>query len=290
MKHLGFGDVISDITSSTDPDMQAGVQALQTFWQAAMPLNAQMPTDFPTFLQGLQAALVPTSAAVAWPGYVGIYYPNHPDQVFQLKVSGIGNMVNVGGTSSQGFFSTLLHTAPDVTPMTPSQVQSAMQALATQGGGKIPTDFNAFTAVLQNSAVQVDFLSALWYTVTATAGQVAAGAEQVGESVMNVGTFLNQYKTYLLIGGAALLGLAVFVRVSGKMPGLSRNPRKRLPRKRSNAEIEKLDELHTKIVNQIQNETGHNHRDDWTDEDENTYWKRFIQAAKQAGIRVRDPR
>lgn len=210
-KYHGFGDVISDIQNATDPDTVEGLKALTYFWQAAQPLNSQMPTDFPTFLKGLQTALVPTSAENAWPGYVGVYYPNAPDAVFKLKVSGIGNMANVGGNSSEGFFSTLLHLNSDVSPMTDDQVQAAMQQLATQGGGKIPADFNAFVAAFQGEAESVSFLDALWYTIGATAAQAVQGAEAVGNAALSTAQGILAYKNYLLIGagvlGAALLYL-----------------------------------------------------------------------------------
>ena len=83
-----FGDVVSDLQSSTDVDTVAGLKALRVFWSYAKDLNPQMPQDFAQFLLGLQQALVPTSVTSAWPGYVGPYYPTKQDEVFKTKIAG----------------------------------------------------------------------------------------------------------------------------------------------------------------------------------------------------------
>jgi hypothetical protein len=237
-----FGDVIDDVQTATDADTVAGINALKFFWQAAGPLNPQMPADFGAFLQGLKAALVPTTLQNRWPGYVGPLYPNNPDAVFKQKVAGIGLMVNSGGTSSAGFFSTLFNSASDVTPMTAAQVQSAMSALAQQGSGKIPADFNSFTAVLTNSATQVNFLDALWFTATASAANVVQGAQAAGNAVIATGegalnalNIFAQYESYFIFGGVAIAGLVaykLYLKPMSKRMGLATNPRRRARRAR----------------------------------------------------------
>lgn len=235
MKHaqLGyFGDVVSDLQSSTDPDIIAGLNALQIFWQAAQSLNPQMPTDFPSFLEGLEQALVPASAEVAWPGYVGMYYPTNQDQVFRLKVSGIGQMINVGGTAP-GFLSTLFSSS-STTPMTSDQVTAAMQSLAQQGNGAIPTDFNSFQAVLTNSATSVNFMSTLWYVAGATAAQVVQGTAAAGQALVNTAAgavdtlnIFAEYEPYFLAGAAVIAAYVAYtVYVKPFTPRHVTNPRR----------------------------------------------------------------
>jgi hypothetical protein len=219
-KRHGFGDVASDLQSSTDPDTLAGVQALQQFWQFAQPLNAQLPTDFGSFLVLLEQAWCPVSQAAAWPGYVGSYFPTNTDAAFEAKVAGVGTQINVGGVAT-GFFTNFLNalsnTTPDITPITPDQVTSAMQALATQGNGQIPADYNQVTAVLQDSSTQVSFLQMVSAVAGMSTGQSAQAVQQVGQAAINVGqgalsavnTFA-QYETYFIVGGAALAAFLAY--------------------------------------------------------------------------------
>lgn len=206
-----FGDVISDVQAATDSDTVMGLKALHYFWQDAMTLNPQIPSDFPTFLAGLKNALVPATDADRWPGYVGPNYPNNGDAVFKVKIAGIGNMANVGGTAPS-LWDKLTGSGGDVTPMTDDQVQASMQALAQQGGGKIPTDFNSFAAVFTNVATQVNFFDALWYTVAATAHDVGAGAAAAGQGLLDAGSTILAYKNYIMLGAAALASLILYMR------------------------------------------------------------------------------
>lgn len=236
--YRGMGDVVSELQAATDADTVAGMQALTYFWQDAQGLNPQMPRDFGLFMQGLEQALVPTTEAGRWPGYVGPLYPNNPDAVFKAKVAGIGTMINTGGTSSGGFFSTLFSQGGTTTPLSDDQVQTTMQALANLGGGKIPADFNSFAAVLTNSATTVNFTDALWYTVTASAANVVQGAQAAGNTALNVGqgalTALNtfaQYETYLLAGAAALAGYVAYT-LYLKPLSPKQNPKQSRPKRR----------------------------------------------------------
>ncbi len=245
-----FGDVYSDVQSASDADTVAGIKALNYFWQAAQPLNSQMPTDFTAFLQGLKSALVPSDAASAWPGYVGPYYPSKGDDVFKIKVAGIGQMANVGGTSSGGFLQTLFHSGSDVTPMSDDQIKSAMQTLAQQGGGKIPTDFNAFTAAFTGAATQVNFYDALWYTVGASAANIVQGAQAAGNAVIATGegalnalNIFAEYEVYFIAAAlavAAYVGYKLYLKpLSSRIGGgaVKQNPRRR---RRKNPDLENL--------------------------------------------------
>lgn len=248
----GFGSVADDLQASTDADTVAGVKALNYFWQAAQLLNSQMPADFGAFLLGLEQAMCPISAAVAWPGYVGMYYPNKTDFVFTNQVAGIGLAINTAGT--QSFFSSWLTGGDNIAVMPDSQIQAAMQALAQTGGGKIPTNLNLFYQYLKDQSTQVTFVDSLWYVAQAIVGTVAQGAQKAGEAVENAAqgaldtlNIFATYEPYFIAGGLALAGFVAYKlylkpmskRVVGEVKS---NPRKRKSRsKKKNPCMEGID-------------------------------------------------
>jgi hypothetical protein len=188
---------IAALLASTDPDVIAGLNALTVFWQAAMPLNPQLPTDFPSFLSALEQSLVPGQTGAT------------QDNIFTIQVQGIGTQVNVGGTP--GFFST------GTVPMTSAQVATAMQALASQGSGKLPTNMNGFTAALTGSATTVNFLSAVTYTAEASTAQVAQAAQAAGNAIIDTASTALAWKNYLIWGAVAFGAFLLYIKFGGKL-------------------------------------------------------------------------
>lgn len=239
MSRHAFGDVASDLIASTDANTAAGLQALNYFWQAAQSLNPQMPTDFPTFLAGLEQAMCPVSADVAWPGYAGPYYPTKTDTVFTLQVQGIGQMVNTAGTVS---FWASITGSQNIAAMPASQVQAAMAALAQAGGGKLPTSLNQIAQYLEDQSTQVSFLSAAWYVAQAVVVTAAQGAAQVGNAALAVGegalnavnTFA-QYETYFIVaalGVAGYLGYTFYLKPLMPKHSVQSNPKRKARKRR----------------------------------------------------------
>ncbi len=70
------------------------------------------------------------------------------------------------------------------------KVADAMDALSDQGEGKLPATANSWFAVIKDVSVHVDFIEALKYTAVASAGDIADGAAQVGDSVLFTGKIL----------------------------------------------------------------------------------------------------
>lgn len=64
------------------------------------------------------------------------------------------------------------------------KVADAMDALADKGEGKLPASPNSWFAVIKDVSVHVDFVEALKYTAVASAGDIAQGAQQIGDSVL----------------------------------------------------------------------------------------------------------
>lgn len=209
-----FGDVISDLTSSTDPDTMAGLKVLSAYWNALKSYNDQIPADFGAFLSGLKDALVPVSEAARWPGYVGPLYANNPDGVFKIKVAGIGLQANTAGVP--GFsWSSFLPGASSETQLVPipdSQIQSAMTSLASQGKGHIMADINQYSAALMNQVTNPPFLDSLWYTVQASTAQTAQAVQQVGDAVIDTAGSVLKYKNYLIAGAVGFAGLILYMR------------------------------------------------------------------------------
>lgn len=210
-----LGDVVADLQAATDADTVAGLAALTLFWQAAQPLNPQIPADFPSFLTALENSLVPAGTT--------------QDAVFKIKVSGLGTQVNLGGTP--GYFDS------GTVPMTTAQVTSAMQALATQGNGALPTDMNGFTAALTGSATTVNFLSAMTYTAEASGGQVVAAAQAAGNAIIATASTALAWKNYIIWGAVALGVFLLYIKFGGKLGSgepekIAANPKRRSRRRR----------------------------------------------------------
>lgn len=257
MKNFGFGrtaafgDVAADLVSSTDSNTQAGLKALGYFWQKAQTLNPQIPSDFGSFLVGLEQAMCPVSAAAAWPGYTGPYYPSKTDQIFTLQVQGIGQMINTAGTQSA--WSAIFSSSDNIAAMPDSQVQSAMQALASAGQGKLPLSLNLIGQFLQDQATQVTFLDAAWYVANAVVATTAQGAQAAGNAVENVAkgaldtlNIFATYELYFIAGGLALAGFVAYKlylkpmskRVVGEV---KTNPKRRKKKNKKNPCMEGID-------------------------------------------------
>lgn len=71
------------------------------------------------------------------------------------------------------------------TELSSSKVEDAMIALAKQGRGRIPDNWNTWIRVLGDEAAKVDWLDATAYTATETAKDLAKGAAQVGDVVLD---------------------------------------------------------------------------------------------------------
>jgi len=203
--------VVATLMAATDAPTVSGLAALQTFWQAAMPLNPNLPTDFPTFLSQLEQSLITTSSGAT------------QDKVFTIDVQGIGNEIQVGGTP--GYFDS------GTVPMTTAQVTTAMQALATQGSGALPTTMNAFTAVLTNSATTVNFLAAMTYTAEASGGQVVQAAETAGNAIISTATTALAWQNYIIWGAVAFAAFLLYIKFGGKLskssaPEMKTNPKR----------------------------------------------------------------
>lgn len=71
--------------------------------------------------------------------------------------------------------------------MNSSETYSAMNSLAKQAGGKIPSKNGDFKTFLIDQATSVNFVDAVVYTATESAKDVVKGAEQIGNSVLMTG-------------------------------------------------------------------------------------------------------
>jgi hypothetical protein len=210
-----FGDVISDLQGSQDADTVAGLKVLSMYWNALKVYNPQIPSDFPSFLAGLKDALVPVSDAAKWPGYVGPLYPNNPDGVFQIKVQGLGLIANTGGVP--GFsWSSLLPGGSSETQLAPipdSQLQAAMEDLASKGQGHIMADINQYGAAIQGQVTNPPFLDALWYTIQASTAQTVQAAQQIGTDLIQTGASLLAWRNYLLAAGGLFAAYVIYSKV-----------------------------------------------------------------------------
>jgi len=92
----------------------------------------------------------------------------------------IGLAANVGGTSMWSSQS----------PMTESQIASAMTGLAVKGNGAVPTSVNGFTSALSTVASDPYTATNLWnsisYTALETAKQVEEAVEEGGQTLIEV--------------------------------------------------------------------------------------------------------
>lgn len=75
--------------------------------------------------------------------------------------------------------------------MTDSRIDSAMKKLALASEGKIPEKNYDFFRFLSNEATKVNFVNAVAYTVTESAGDILSGVQDVGESLITTGKILN---------------------------------------------------------------------------------------------------
>lgn len=97
-----------------------------------------------------------------------------------------------------------------VADMSDSDTQAAMSALASQGGGQIPANWNYFTGALQNQAVNVSWVQAVPFVVGQSISDITSGVQKVGDVAISTGSAAVQIAklTPLLLWGLA--GLFVY--------------------------------------------------------------------------------
>ncbi len=71
------------------------------------------------------------------------------------------------------------------TGMSLSKVDAAMIAIAKRGGGKIPDNWMAWLNALSDEASKINFIDAVSYTAIESAKDLANGAAQVGETILD---------------------------------------------------------------------------------------------------------
>ena len=99
-----------------------------------------------------------------------------------------------------------------------SQVNDAMEDLAVRANGRIP-DWNSFYTALSDRASKltfVDYLKATPEIAGATALDVVKGAERLGNAVLDVGKFFEQFGPILAVGAILFIGYAYTRRAAGR--------------------------------------------------------------------------
>lgn len=72
-----------------------------------------------------------------------------------------------------------------------SRIDTAMRKFALDSKGKIPAKPMDFFNYLSNEATKVNFVDAVVYTVKESVGDIASGAESLGNSLIFTGKILN---------------------------------------------------------------------------------------------------
>jgi len=85
--------------------------------------------------------------------------------------------------------------------ITQSKIRNAMEKLADDGGGRIPSNQQAFFSALSNSATNFSWIEATKYTASQTASTVVQGTQQIGNAVIASGSGLLSILPLLAIGG-----------------------------------------------------------------------------------------
>lgn len=153
-------------------DTLAGRQALYYFHERAIQLSADVPKDFNAFLEAVRVT----------------YFPR---ATIDPLLEGLGLGINSTGVSD-------------------SRVRSAMNALASQGGGKLPSRWTAFFDKIKNEAMNPGFLDMAAYVVRQSASDLVEGAQNVGNTLIH-----GRYVIY----GAVLLGVVLMIRSFGAKAG-----------------------------------------------------------------------
>lgn len=199
--------------SPSDTDL--GVFALSSFWQDAESLNPEIPSDWSEFLDLLRRAYFPKNTDEAPQGYTNwkqVYFPNKSEDAFSAYIDGLGFSLRSVGFDTQ-----------------PDKIASAMQALASQGGGAIPGNQNTFFSAVQNQAQAFSFFDAAAFVAVESAKQIASGVADVGQDLLDTGSAILKYRNYILIAvslaGAALLWKKLETMIPHMK--LAANPRRR---------------------------------------------------------------
>jgi len=93
-----------------------------------------------------------------------------------------------------------------------SKIQEAMYNLADLGQGQVPNNWLTYQQAVGRKAMDITFIDAVKYTVEETAQDILTGSQEIGESLMDVGSGLQTTATVfkyaapvLIFGGIALL-------------------------------------------------------------------------------------
>jgi hypothetical protein len=200
---------VTSITGQSS-DLEIGSFALTLFWQAAQQLNPSMPGDWAAFLELLRRAYYPRDASEAPQGYTTwkqVYYPNASSKALAAFIDGLGLSIRSVEMN-----------------LTPDHIQSAMQTLAGQGQGTIPTNSNAFFGVIQNEAEAFSFYDAAAFVVTESAKDIAHGAQVIGEDIIETGASILKYRNYIIAAAVIGAGFMLYKYGHALLPMLKRNP------------------------------------------------------------------
>lgn len=69
-------------------------------------------------------------------------------------------------------------------------IKTSMYALAKAAGGKIPAKNGDFYAYMVDQSTSVNYVNAIAYTVKESLGDIATGAQAVGDSLLSTGKIL----------------------------------------------------------------------------------------------------
>lgn len=75
--------------------------------------------------------------------------------------------------------------------MSQSKISNAMRNLAMKSNGKIPAYNMDFFTFLSNESVKINFIDAAAYVVVESGKDIIKGAQEVGDSLISAGKFLN---------------------------------------------------------------------------------------------------
>lgn len=116
-----------------------------------------------------------------------------------------------GFLDTTGAFTEGLGLAINSIGMSDSQVQDAMQKLASASNGQIPANRAVFTKALSDRMQDItagDWINALPSIAADTAADVAKGAQKVGSAVIATGSILTKIAPILITAAVVLIGWA----------------------------------------------------------------------------------
>jgi hypothetical protein len=89
--------------------------------------------------------------------------------------------------------------------MSESAIKTAMINLADAGEGQLPAKWNDFFNALTKEATKFSFVDAATYTAAQTAKDLAVGAQQVGNAVIQTGSILTGIMPVVVVGAVLFI-------------------------------------------------------------------------------------